>query len=488
MAKSNPGEHEPKEPGTESGLNRRNFISGAAGIAAGATGLSALGSSSASGSDVETQDSRWDFDVVVIGAGFAGVTAARDVRKAGLSCTVLEARNRIGGRTFSTEFEGAPIELGGTWVHNTQPFVWTEMQRYGVPVLETPGAVAEDLRLLMPDGELLQLNLAQVEEVAIGWQTYCALGRELLPRPYDLLHNRDAVLQADRIGAMEHLATLDLNPLQRAFIETLISVFASNHASEMAYLEVLRFHILGGDYFPTLMDATTRFQPEGGTRRLIEAIAGDAPFDLKLSSAVKSVASGDDGVVVTTTRGEKLTCGTVITTIPMNTLGRIEFTPALPAGVIEAGKAGHVGAGMKMYLKVKGDLGNFAAFAPNRPMNYAMTYKRGKDYTLVVAFYNPDDNIDPYDEESLQEALRHYVPGAEVLSVMHYDWNSDPYSSGTWATYRKGWVARYYDEFQRDNGRLLFASGDHGEGWRGTIDGAIGAGTIAARKAIELLA
>ena len=476
-------------PGVDSefGVRRRHFISGAARLAAGAAGLSAAAGSAVAGATSEASDSRWDFDVVVIGGGFAGITAARDVRKSGLSCLVLEARNRIGGRTFSADFEGTAIELGGTWVHNTQPFVWSEMQRYGISVVETPGAVAEDMRLLMPDGQLLQLSLAQVEELAIGWQTYCARGRELLPRPYDLLHNHDAVIQADKVGALEHLATLELTPLQHTFIETLVSVFANNHAGEMAYLEVLRFHILGGDYFPTLMDATTRFQLEGGTQGLIEAMAAEAPFETKLSSAVKSVASEAGGVVVTTTRGEKFTSGAVITTAPMNTIASIDFTPPLPAGVVAAGEARHVGAGMKLYLKVEGDIGTFAAFSAHLPMNYVMTYKRARDYTLVVAFANPDDSLDPYDEESVQEALQHYVPDAVVVSVMHYDWNSDPYSKGTWATYRKGWVSQYYKDFQQDNGRLFFASGDHGEGWRGTIDGAIGAGAIAARKAIQLL-
>ena len=92
-----------------------------------------------------------------------------------------------------------------------------------------------------------------------------------------------------------------------------------------------------------------------------------------------------------------------------------------------------------------------------------------------------------YDEEAAQAALQQHLPGAKVLSVMHYDWVNDPYSRGTWATYRTGWVAKYYDQFQKESGRVFFGSGDHGEGWRGTIDSAIGAGSIAARKVSELL-
>ena len=62
-------------------------------------------------------------DVVVIGGGFAGVTAARDLQKRGFKVLVLEARDRLGGRTWSTDRNRFHVELGGTWIHWTQPFV-----------------------------------------------------------------------------------------------------------------------------------------------------------------------------------------------------------------------------------------------------------------------------------------------------------------------------------------------------------------------------
>lgn len=490
MKKSDNKPCAPQDP-TAGSLNRRGFLTGVASLAGGAATLSAATSAGASTGCENSSACRTpgcDYDVLVIGGGFAGATAARDLEKAGFKTLLIEARNRLGGRTFSTEFEGIPIELGGTWVHNTQPFVWAEIQRYGIPVVETPGAVADDMRFVMPDGRMVQLSAAQLEEIAIGWQTYCARARELLPRPYDLKHNREAVLQADSISALDHLASLELTPLQENFIKTMISVFVNSLAEEMSYLEVLRFQVLAGDYFPTLMDATTRFKLEGGTGGLIDAIIEDGSVDYRLSTVVKSIKDSGEKVAITTTRGETIHCGAVISTVPMNTISRISFEPPLPAGVIEAGNARHPGRGMKMFLKVKGDLGNFAAFSSHLPMNYAMTYKRGADYTLVVAFGNPDRGLDPYDEESLQQALRHYLPDVEVSSIMHYDWSNDPYSLGTWATYRTGWISRYYDQFQAEQGRVFFASGDHGEGWRGTIDGAIGAGSIAARKVSGLLA
>ena len=469
-------------------LSRRRFISGAAALATSTTALAAGDQQQAAcASAAACKTPGCDYDVIVIGGGFGGVTAARDAQKNGLKTVLLEARNRLGGRTFSAEFDGSPVELGGTWIHNTQPFVWAEVQRYGIDVVETPGAVAELMQAVMLNGERLQLTLDQAVEVAMGWETYCAHAREILPRPYDLLYNRDAALRAEKIGAMDHLNSLDLTPLQKVFNQAMISLIVSNQADEMSYLEVLRFHLLGGGYFPTFMDATARFQIDGGTTRLIDSIVEDGGTEIRLATRVKSIDDQGDKVVVTTSRGEQITGGAVISTVPMNTISTVDFHPPLPEGVVAASKQGHPGRGVKLYIKVEGDIGNFASFSAHLPLTYVMTYKQHKDYTLVVGFSAGADQLDAYDEEDVQAALQQHFPETKVLSVMHYDWANDPYSRGTWATYRPGWVEKYYDQFQQDSGRIFFGSGDHGEGWRGTIDAAIGAGSIAARKASDLL-
>jgi monoamine oxidase len=76
-------------------------------------------------------------DVIVIGGGFAGLTAARELRKSGRSVLVLEGRNRLGGRTWTSQLAGTDIELGGAYVHWFQPHVFAEMTRYGIS-FQTP--------------------------------------------------------------------------------------------------------------------------------------------------------------------------------------------------------------------------------------------------------------------------------------------------------------------------------------------------------------
>ena len=77
-------------------------------------------------------------DVVVIGAGLAGLITARELSNRGHSVVVLEARDRLGGRLWTENRLGQKLELGGNWLHWTQPHVWAEVTRYGLEVSRGP--------------------------------------------------------------------------------------------------------------------------------------------------------------------------------------------------------------------------------------------------------------------------------------------------------------------------------------------------------------
>lgn len=70
------------------------------------------------------------YDVIVVGAGYCGLTAARNAAAEGLKVLLLEGRDRIGGRSWSSNIDGYPFEMGGTWVHWGQSNTWREIVRY----------------------------------------------------------------------------------------------------------------------------------------------------------------------------------------------------------------------------------------------------------------------------------------------------------------------------------------------------------------------
>ncbi|MBK5356565.1 FAD-dependent oxidoreductase [Pseudomonas sp. TH41] len=140
--------------------NRRDFIKGVT-VGALAAGLSSHVSLS-SAVDAPRGKTPFDYDVLIVGGGFAGVTAARDAKENGYRCVILEARNRLGGRTFyQAPFGDQEVELGGTWIHWMQPFVWAETMRYGLEIKETPGATAERL-IQIKDGKRIEPDIVKL--------------------------------------------------------------------------------------------------------------------------------------------------------------------------------------------------------------------------------------------------------------------------------------------------------------------------------------
>lgn len=124
-------------------------------------------------------------DVIVVGGGFAGVASARELSRAGADVVLLEARDRLGGRTWTSEFAGHQVELGGTWVHWHQPHVWAELSRYELELAESP---APALARWFVNGERHDAEMAAFGDLmALGTDRLCADAQQLFERPHDPL-------------------------------------------------------------------------------------------------------------------------------------------------------------------------------------------------------------------------------------------------------------------------------------------------------------
>ena len=100
-----------------------------------------------------------DVDVVVVGAGFSGLIAAHDLQQAGFKTVLLEAKDRIGGRSNSMALKSGPgiVELGATWINRTtQPNVYALAQRFGLQTAEQYTTGLEVFQGL--DGQVLKMK------------------------------------------------------------------------------------------------------------------------------------------------------------------------------------------------------------------------------------------------------------------------------------------------------------------------------------------
>ena len=473
----------PAQPESDhGGLTRRDFLIGA-GVAAAGSGLSVARAQGA-------QTSR-EYDVIVLGGGFCGVTAARECRRAGLRTVILEARNRLGGRTLTVEFNGRPIDLGGTFVHWSQPYLWTEIRRHGLELRETPGASADTWIVHTSTGEIVTLSAAKIaERVDNAVAMYMGDSRALLPLPHDPFGSEE-YRKVDRISSAERLAALKnrIAPLYQDIVDGYMAGQGHNYSEQFAWLEMVRWYALPGHNTADMDDATGRFHLRDGSVALLDAMLSEAHAEVRLGTPVKRLMQDATGVSVQTANGDELRGRVVVSTIPLNVLKDLEWQPGLSDAQLTASRLRHAGTGTKVHLLVQGDYGNISCIAPShKALNSLDTEDVVDGRTHLVGFGPSRELLDVNDTDSVQNAVRLFIPDARVVKTFGYEWVLDPYSQGTWCTLRPGMWSRYLRELQQPRGRVVFASADWANGWRGFIDGAIEQGLEAGRRVREMLA
>ena len=474
------------------GIGRREFLqrAGAGAIAVGSVAGSWAATTEAPSARKKTPSV--DYDVIVIGGGFAGVTAARNVRRSGGRVLLLEARDRLGGRTLTSDLAGHQVELGGTWIHWTQPFVWAEKERYALDVVETPAKSPVNEEFIVKIGEDRVVLVGEdVNPIVAAVEDYFAEARQVWDRPYDAAFTWPEIISRDGLSAVDALDRKQYSPLQRAVVASYLAGLGNCDPRNLSYVDMLRWWSLPGWNFGALNDSVIRYKFKDGTIALINAIVADGKPEVRLSTPVRRIDDLDGRVVVTTSRGEKISAAAVIVTLPLNVLPDVEFSPSLDAKVAEAGKEGHCGAGIKVMVKTKGRVTQHdkstALGSVSEPLSFVFTYALEDDYSILCGFGPTAGKLDVNNVAAVQAALRTYYPNIEVDACVGHAWTTDPYSRGTWANYRPGWFEKYYAHFGKERGRVLFASADYGEGWRGFIDGAIGSGIRAAQRVETIL-
>ncbi|MFD0904134.1 flavin monoamine oxidase family protein [Actinomadura sediminis] len=430
------------------------------------------------------------YDVIVIGAGFSGLTAARDLREAGRRVLVLEARDRIGGSTWyqADAFDGFGLEMGGTWIVPQQAHVFAEARRYGVRITGDT-----------PPGRLTWSAHGTVRDtlLPVGPDEYGAL--EHAVRALVAASER---LDPDRPLSEQDLADLDV-PIGRWADEAgltgdarelMVSWFCgcANARDDVgSALDIIRWmaamdHSLWGMVRASVLGCTFT----DGTVSLADAIAADARrppggAELRLSSPVRAVHDDGTAVTVTIEGGARVRARRVLVTVPIGVLGDIRFTPELPPDKLAASRENHAGQGQKIWALARNVPADLSGFGWGTDFDYvgAMgTTDRGE---VLVCFAPEHDRVDADDLADVQRAVRDFAPDAEVVDAHTHRWVDDEYSKGTWATFRAGQFGRYELALGRPEGRVHFAGSHTARRWRAFIDGAIESG---GRAAAELLA
>ncbi|NGY62495.1 FAD-dependent oxidoreductase [Lentzea sp. NEAU-D13] len=455
------------------GLPRRSLFK--AGVAG---GLALAGAAAASTSatavteaaeDAQDPNLRRDFDVIVVGAGLAGVTATRELRAKGKRVLLLEARDRVGGRTWTDTWNGHMIERGGTWVDRLQPHVWRELNRYELPIMADVGPARAFMPTLTGFQEL-DPSVAYVRQNAL-FTKFFEDSTRIYPEPFNPLKRRDLVARFDGFSMRDRLDQMALRPEDEILLTSWTSLYGGT-SKRGALTHIQQWWALSGGTFEAFHGVNT-YRPARGTVSILNAMLAESKPVLKLNSPVKSVVQNANKVTVTTRAGEAFTAPEVIMAVPVNVWRTISFSPALPAAHREAT---NVGMGVTEERKLWIDLANpkdrFVAESPEGRGDPFCFMGRFNDGDPVVAF-TVDTTFDETDGNEVERAIRKIIPGAEVRDYVVTNFPKDPFALGTGGYRQPNQLIRLHAKLQQPHGRIKFAGSDIANGWNGYIDGAI---------------
>jgi pseudooxynicotine oxidase len=427
------------------------------------------------------------YDVIVIGGGFAGVTAAREAARGGAETLLLEARDRLGGRTWTHRWNGTDIELGGGWVHWHQPHVWSEITRAGLAV-----ELGEDAQVAgwFVGDERHPGTLPERDAIAErGWNQFVDGVEDALPLPHDPLFASDRLARFDSQTITERMDELELGDEERDVLAAELESLAHGRLDEAGAVSVLRWHALSGGSLALTQQTGGRITFRDGTQSLVQAIATGAEVETRLSTPVAAVTQHGGGIEVHTRAGETLTAKLVIVAVPLNALPGIDFDPPLSQGKQEAIALGQASRGIKIFIHASGEPVFQNAIKPGHAFGYLDTEILYPDGTQLLIGFGPDaENCNATDLVAVQRQLDEILPGYEALAATAHDWLADEFSRGTWAIHRPGWYTHHHAEMQRPEGAVILAGSDLANGWAGFMDGAIESGLRAGTTALRQLA
>ncbi|KAA8960867.1 flavin monoamine oxidase family protein [Mycobacterium sp.] len=438
----------------------------------------------------------WTVDVAVVGAGFAGLTAARELTRRGHDVLVLEGRDRVGGRSRTGHVAGIPVDMGATFVGPTQDAVLGLAGELGIETVPTYHDGANLIRwrgVTRPySGTIPRLSLGGLLDIGrVRWQFERITRKVPLRDPWTA--RRAAQLDSQSLG--DWLRSIHAGSTARDLLAIMARVTWGAEPGDVSMLHAARYVAAAGG-LDRMLDVENGAQQDrfaAGTQQIAEKAAAELGERVVLGAAVRGIEHDAAAVRITSAQG-RATARFVVVAIPPAHRSSIEFTPPLPpeygrlAGRWPQGRLSKAYAAYSTpFWRDKGFSGEalsdegpvfitfdvspqpdgpgiLLGFVDARTFDHLPTDQRRERALDCFAALFGDDALKPLDYVDHRWGAEEFAPGGPTAAV----------PPGSWTHYGP-WL-------RRPVGPIFWAGTETAEEWTGFLDGAVRSGQRAAAE------
>jgi monoamine oxidase len=454
-------------------------------------------------------------DVAIVGGGLAGLTAARNLVKAGHSVVVLEARDRVGGRTLNHKLaDGQAVEAGGEYVGPTQTRVLALAKSVGIGTYKTYNDgenvyIHDGVRSTYPaapgipnppeDSQLFKDSIALLGPAD-------ALGKQVgVKAPW----TAKGAAKLDKQTVDQWVRANTKSPLTAPLLDAANQAIYGKDSSQLSLLFNAFYTAAAGDAknagaYARLISATGGAQDsrfKGGSQEIAIKVAAKLGKRVRLNSPVRSIKQTSKGVKVVAA-GVTVDAKRVIVAVPPVLAREIKFSPALPAAKRTLLTRYTPGDMIKVQVvyptpwwRAKGFTGQWVI--PNGPagVTYDNTPESGTP-GVILGFVGGRyaKTFRPLDAAARKQAFVDQVAAAfgdEARAGSEYfdlDWTAEPFTKGCpTGSFSPGQMSKLGAVIRPPVGRVHWAGTETADFWAGYMDGAVRSGERSAREVGRLL-
>jgi monoamine oxidase len=448
-----------------------------------------------------------DVDVCVVGAGFAGLIAARQLAAQGISVIVLEARPRVGGRTWTDRRATGAVDRGGAWLGPGHSEAAALLKELGIGTYKTNVAgshvLVSDDRIRTYRGLIPKISpLAVLQIAAAQWRIDRMANKVDLDAPW----RSPGAVRWDRETLGEWLSHVGIRSKagSELFEMAIRGLFAAPDLEDVSLLNLLLL-VRAHDRIERLFSIEGGAQEnlvDGGLGAVADAMASHLGDAVRLESPVQTIAHSGDGVVVEAT-ATSVACRFAVVTVPPALAAGIGFDPPLSQDRLDLYASAVAGVETKSlvvydhpFWRDEGYSGQSAAPGSAAEVTIDSSPRGGACGVLAsFCFGRVAAQLDSLTAEERRDAVltglsARFGPKASApIDFVETSWWREPWTKGcSMAHFPTGVLSRFGPLLREPHGRVHWAGTETSTYAHGAVEGAIRSGQRAASEVLDLLA